>query len=220
MKDRHILEMIKGTVVAFVTRFLGAGLNFLLSIVLARILGADGLGVYYLAFSILAVGTVFATMGIDTALLRYISSSVATDNKSQLLGVYRHGFSLTFIFAIIVATFLWLLSDWLAIGIFNEQSLVLPLYAMVVAIIPMSLLNLHSESLRAFKKIALSVFVKNICIPLLMLSMVGIFTVLSFRISVFDVCGFYFLASVVAFGLSLIFLRSNLLFIKEKPCLS
>ncbi|MCW8816038.1 MAG: hypothetical protein OQK59_08655, partial [Chlorobium sp.] len=49
--DVHMLEVINGAAVALVLKVLGAGLTFLFNLVLARTLGAEGAGLYFLALT-------------------------------------------------------------------------------------------------------------------------------------------------------------------------
>ncbi|UZJ41942.1 oligosaccharide flippase family protein [Prosthecochloris sp. SCSIO W1101] len=63
-------KVIKGAAVALVLEVLGAGLTFLFNMVLARALGAEGAGIYFLAITVNTIATVFDRMGLDNTLLR------------------------------------------------------------------------------------------------------------------------------------------------------
>ena len=49
--DQYMRDVIQGSSKAFVLRVLGAGLSFGFNAMLARLLGAQGVGIYYLAFT-------------------------------------------------------------------------------------------------------------------------------------------------------------------------
>ena len=59
--DHHMREVLRGAMVAFPLRLVSAGLVFALNILLARILGAEDTGLYYLALTITTIATTVAT---------------------------------------------------------------------------------------------------------------------------------------------------------------
>ncbi len=67
--DPHMEEVVRGAAVALALKVLGALLTFALNVLIARLFGAAGTGVFSLAFTVMTIATVFGRMGMDTALL-------------------------------------------------------------------------------------------------------------------------------------------------------
>ena len=57
--DEHMLEVISEAAVALVLKVFGAGLAFLFNLVLASTVGAEGASLYFLAFTVMTIATVF-----------------------------------------------------------------------------------------------------------------------------------------------------------------
>ena len=66
---------------AFAAKVSGAVMGFLFSIMLARLLGPTGTGVYFLALTIVNIGATISRLGLDVAVLRF--AAVADDQESM-----------------------------------------------------------------------------------------------------------------------------------------
>ncbi len=77
--DSHMIEVVRGTSVALGMKVLAVGLGFGLNVLLARLLGAEGAGVYYLALTVTSIAAVVGRIGLDNALgpHRFLVSGVA-----------------------------------------------------------------------------------------------------------------------------------------------
>ena len=73
-------EIVRGASIAFILKIIGAALAFAFNIVLARLLGAEGTGIYFLAFTVCIIASVFGRMGLDNVILRFIASNAATED--------------------------------------------------------------------------------------------------------------------------------------------
>ena len=54
--DEHAREVLRGSTNAFLLKILGTGLAFMLSVAVARLLGASGAGLYFLSLSVVTIG--------------------------------------------------------------------------------------------------------------------------------------------------------------------
>lgn len=163
--DEHMLEVINGTIVALVLKVLGAGLAFLFNFLLARTLGAEGAGLYFLALTVTTIATVFGRMGLDSTLLRFTAAHAAEEDWKAVKGVYVKGMSLVLISSSIVTVVIFTVAPVLAEEVFRKPELESTTRWMCLAVLPMSLLILHSELLKGLKKIRESVFVFGVGVP-------------------------------------------------------
>lgn len=72
--QHELTKIIKGGSLSSIAQFLGYGLSFISSIVIARIVGAEVMGIIALGMSIIGVFQVFLVMGMDRGALQYVSS--------------------------------------------------------------------------------------------------------------------------------------------------
>ena len=167
--DPHMQEVLNGASIAFVLKVVGAGLSFGFNVLLARILGAEGAGIYYLALTITTIAIVFGRMGLDTALLRYIASNAAVEDWVAVKGAYTKGMILALIVSGFTTTIMIVAAPLLADSIFSKPELTDPIRWMSLAIIPMALVMLYAEALKGLKKIRDSQLVQGVWVPALSL---------------------------------------------------
>ena len=74
LEDKDLKELVKGGSVSFFLRFGGLFLGYVLTLVIANLFGAKGLGDYVLAITVLSLFTLIAKIGLDTTSIRFIAS--------------------------------------------------------------------------------------------------------------------------------------------------
>jgi len=151
--DIHTQEVVRSASVALVLRVAGAGLGFLFTVLLARQLGAEGTGIYYLAFTIATIASVASNVGLDNALLRFTAASASREDWPKVAGAYNKSVRLAASISVSVAVLVFTGSPWIAREIFSNVALVQPLQIMALGILPMSLFALHAESLKGLKRV-------------------------------------------------------------------
>lgn len=163
--DEHMLEVINGAAVALVLKVFGAGLTFLFNLVLARTLGAEGVGLYFLALTVTTIATVFGRMGLDNTLLRFTAANVAVDDWAAVKGVYVNGMKLALIASSLSAAVLFVFASVLADKVFQMPELVIPMRWMSLAVVPITFVMLHAQTLKGLKRIRDSFIVFGIGVP-------------------------------------------------------
>ena len=159
-------DMIRGAGLAFVLRGLGAGLAFAFNVALARILGAEGAGLYFTALSVVALTTIVVRMGLDNALLCMIAGYVAEGDWPRALGAYRLGMRAVSVLSLILAVVLLFAAPLLATQLFAKPEVTLPLQVMSFAVFTFSLMMLSEACLKALKHIRDAMLVSGVIYPL------------------------------------------------------
>ena len=83
-------QLARGTVVSFLIQATGVGLILLAEILLARVLGTSGYGLYATVMAWVNVLAMIALLGSNHLLLRFVPTYVATMEWSRLNGLLRH----------------------------------------------------------------------------------------------------------------------------------
>ena len=159
-------EVVRGTALAFVLKVLGAGLAFGFNVAVARLLGAEGAGLYFLALSVTAIGSVIGRVGLDSALLRFVAAHATQGEWGKVKGVYVLGMQIAVAASGAVTLIVFLASPWMAVALFNKPELADPLRWMSLSILPFTLLNLQAESLKGLKSIRDAMVVQGVGVPL------------------------------------------------------
>jgi O-antigen/teichoic acid export membrane protein len=164
--DGHMLEVVSGTASAFVLKVFGAGLALAFNVVVARLLGPAGAGLFFLALSITTIGSVLGRVGLDNTLLRFVAAHAALGEWDRVKGVYALGMRLAVAAAGAITVLCFLLAPQIASLAFRKPALADPLRWMSLSILPLALVNLHAESLKGLKRIPAAMAVQGIGVPL------------------------------------------------------
>ncbi|AIC96097.1 flippase [Shouchella lehensis] len=184
----------------------GAVMSFLTTILIARLLGAEGNGVFFIALSIMTFSSVISRLGMDNALLKYSALSHTDNNTSWLKGVIKQSFLTVLIVGALITLLLQIISPLLG-GIFNDSSLIIPLQLMAFAIIPFSIFNLNSELLKSMGKPKVALAIQSPALHLIFLLTLILF---SQNISPYRVVLLYVIATFVVLIISIIVVKKNL----------
>ena len=93
---RSLGILIKNTSALMFAEYFGMGMNFILTIFLARYFGAEGFGIFITAMTFFFFGSIVTDFGIETVFVRNVSR-----NKSDLPLYYVNGLFLTVLTALI-----------------------------------------------------------------------------------------------------------------------
>ncbi|MBK7353128.1 MAG: oligosaccharide flippase family protein [Nitrosomonas sp.] len=209
-------EVAKGTLLAFGLKVIGAGLAFIFNVIIARLLGAEGVGLFFLALSFTTIGSVIGRLGLDNTLLRFIAIHMAKGEISQVKGVYLLGMTMASIASGTLALLGFWLSPWIAIEIFDKPTLVEPLKWMSLAILPFAILNLQAESLKGLKCIRDALLVQSIGIPIVGILLIFPLTKLG---GVEGSIWAYLIATIIVTLLGFSFWLKNTMKLEGKPML-
>lgn len=158
--------LLRGAGLAFLLRGAGAGLAFVFNVVIARLLGAQGAGLYFLALSLTMIASVIARRGLDGAMLRFIAAAAATDATARINAVFRIGMLRAFIGSVTASIALIALANPIANHIFNDPSLAPALRWVSPAIISFSVMSLLAECLKGLRLVAASMLVSGVIYPI------------------------------------------------------
>lgn len=165
--DKHILEIISGASITFTLKILAAAFAFALNVILARLLGPEGAGTFFLALSIVLIVSAISRVGMENVLIKLIAINVIEDKLGKVLGIYQKVMLYSLTIAIILSGALYLLTPWISQVYFTKPKLEQPLTIMAVAVIPLTLFTLHAYALQGLKKIAASTLVLSLITPFL-----------------------------------------------------
>lgn len=170
--DPHMQEVARGTLLAFILKVAGSGLAFAFNVAVARLLGADGAGLYFLALAVTTIGSVIGRVGLDNALLRFIATRAAHQDWAGVKGVHALGMRVAIVASSVVTLIIFVAAPWMAITIFNKQELAEPLRWMSLSILPLAILELQAESLKGLKHIRDAMVLQGIGVPLISLLLI------------------------------------------------
>jgi len=140
MAQDDLLVAAKGGGAVFAGRLFAWGSRFVLAVLLARVIGAGEYGLYTLALTIATVGSSFAILGLDAALVRFGAVFAGRGDHGSLRGTLRIGILVPAAISLAMGLAFVMLSDWIAVTIVGKRE-VAPLLRVVGILVPALVLN-------------------------------------------------------------------------------
>tara|TARA_R110001592_G_scaffold63586_3_gene195010 strand:+ start:93 stop:1406 length:1314 start_codon:yes stop_codon:yes gene_type:complete len=168
-------SLIKKTGAALVVRVLGAASSFILGVILARKLGADESGYYFIAFNLIVFLSAVFRCGFDDVILRIISVKVNAgrweDAQSAALFSIFCVFLVSCAGALVVVSY----SDFISVSVYSKEDLAPALSSIGLGLIGLSGLTLVSVVLQACGRVVFSIFTQNIFVNVVLAIIVFFF---------------------------------------------
>lgn len=164
--DFHLREILRGFSYAFIVRILGMGLSFVTGIWIARLLGPQGTGLLAMATTCVGFAAIIGRLGLDNALLRFVSEAAAAGDLAKAAGASRKGLIFATAASAAISFCLYVLAKQISIGIFNEPKLTFPLQLMALTIVPSTVCLLYGQLLQSLKKVGWSTFIRTCSVHL------------------------------------------------------
>tara|TARA_X000000368_G_scaffold211326_1_gene167013 strand:- start:1160 stop:2671 length:1512 start_codon:yes stop_codon:yes gene_type:complete len=147
---------------------LGSVFRYIFSIVMARFLGAQMLGIYSLGNAVTRIAEIFALMGLDNGVLRFVSRD--TENKENVKNSIYSSLKFGFLSSIIISIILFCSAEFIVNNLLNEDNFLVIVIKIFALSLPFSVLTLISSfATQAFKILKYKIFVNQIVNPLTLL---------------------------------------------------
>lgn len=125
---------VRGGAIAFILKIVSLALALLNQVILARILGADGIGQVLLAISVIYMSSQIAKFGMEDAMMRFVPMYMEKGDNARLKGTIYFTLKLCFFISLLSILFVVMLSDFISIRIFHSEGLIklLPVAAITI----------------------------------------------------------------------------------------
>jgi O-antigen/teichoic acid export membrane protein len=161
--------------VFFVGTLFTAGLGYLFKIYLARVLGAEALGIYALGMTVGGVLGLIAALGLPQAAARYVAVYNGTGRYAELKGFLWRGIAVLAVANSIVAAIMLWIRRWVADRFYHTPALSKYMAAFAALMVLGSFTLFFGQCLAGFKDVARRTIITNfIGTPLNMLFGVGL----------------------------------------------
>lgn len=176
--EQNINVVAKGGGITFAGKLFLNVLRFGTALLLARILGADQLGLYSLSLSALNIAMGLALFGLDAAIIRFIAVMASRKDEEGVWSAIQIGMGISFILSALLGTALYAFSFVLADKVFHEPRLA-PLLQLASVFVPLMVVNDQLfNALRGFKKFNESVIAQYVYQPVTRIIMIGLLVII------------------------------------------
>ena len=163
--DHHIKELLSGAALALTVKSGAALVSIILGIVLGRLLGPDGAGLYYTTVTIVTIASTLGCVGLNNSLVRFIAANKVAGDLSAVRGVYRWATLIASVVSILIGASVSLGSQWLANDVYRIPELARPLFWAGLAIPACTLIIIHAQALQGLKRVTASMAVLSLYAP-------------------------------------------------------
>ena len=151
--DKNFKDVLKGTSLAAIAKIVSVVFTFMTSLITARYYGAEVLGTLAIIGSVLAIFSVFALMGMNTAVLRLIPEYLQKYSVSSAYAVYQKSLSIVLGLSLLSAIVLYGISPLLAESVFHKAYLEFFLSLAALFIVTQAVLAYNREAIRGLQNI-------------------------------------------------------------------
>ena len=195
--DKPTFEVLKTSFNTTLIRGMSMLFGILLSILLGRFLGANGLGVIDLSNQIVTILLMVVMLGFPTVILKEISIAYSRKDWIHVESVIKTSLIINGIFAIFIITIAQLLIPYLVVNVFEEPLLKLPLTIAVSAIVFQVISRIYASGLNGYRKIWQSSLVDNSLSLFIVLSSITVQYMLNYEITIVSVAWSYGISRVI-----------------------
>ncbi|MGF1737304.1 polysaccharide biosynthesis C-terminal domain-containing protein [Photobacterium satsumensis] len=198
-------ELVIGSGLAFIVKVFSAAGAFFLNLLVARHLGAEESGYFFLSMTIVLLLSVIGRLGTDNAIVRFVATFMADKDNEQIARFY--GLLIRIIVPVLfLSSFtVFYFSDFVSDFIFNKPKLSQVLMIMGLSVIPLSLSQLNGFFLQGAKHVVPAMLFSSGAMAITVLLSV----LLVEPNSAVEVAKLYLLSSVIVFVISTLTWRSK-----------
>lgn len=136
---------------------------------MSRYLGAEKVGIYYLALTVTNIAIVVSMVGLNNSLVKYSAQSFANHDWKTLVEIHNGSIAIVAITSFIAMLLIIVLAPWLAGNIFHKQALCNPLRYVAITIIPINLVAIYVSIFKGLKKIISATVAESLYTSLFMI---------------------------------------------------
>lgn len=203
--DKRFFDVIVKSMQSVGVRLAGLAANFIISILLAKHLGAEGLGAYALVTTILLLGSVFGRVGLDNVMMREVARCLSVDNNGSIIGVLKKSTAVCLVSSALVSVFLYYAAPYIG-DILDSEGIEDGVRYMAIFIIPFSLLVLIVNVIKGYEKTWQATLLENAGFNILRLIGIGVLVFFGVGLSLEGVYVVHVAAILLCFCIGIFFM--------------
>jgi len=147
----NLAQGARGGAIAFILKISSTVLGFLNQVILARILGAGGLGEVILAVTVVRISIQIAKFGMEETMMKFIPLYIEQKDAAKLKGTILFAIKFCLIISVIFMLVVLVLSKFIAINLFHSEELLKLMPVVVIAIPAWAIRDVIGGILRGYK---------------------------------------------------------------------
>jgi O-antigen/teichoic acid export membrane protein len=166
-QDLSFKEILKGSSISFLLSMIGMLIGYILTIVISKKYGAEGMGIYNLTFNIMSFLGMIAMYGMNISVLRYVGEFNQKKEFNKLASLYQNILKITLPTALFLSIIIFFSAEIIAEKILNNINYINPIKLISFTLPFFVLLEINIEFIRGINKLKISETLRNISRPLI-----------------------------------------------------
>lgn len=158
--NEHLKELYLGASNTLFLKIAGTAAGFLFTLVVSRSLGAQALGNFGICLSVLTIFAIIGKLGLDMAILKLVAKYYSKSEYAVGNHIYFKSLLLSVGFSTVMAVIAFYASHLIADKIFEKLHIAKHLQIASLAIVPMSIMMMNAQFLRATKRMKEFAFIQ------------------------------------------------------------
>lgn len=155
-------RLVRGASWALIGRVLGIPTGLVIAVLLSRLLEPAALGAYFLAMSLIGLGTVLGQLGLGRPMVKLVPAALATARPAAARHAVLVAFTATAAASLVLALLLVAPPGvWLAEALDDGGHLASALPLIAITMVVFALIDLAAETFRGFEDLRLASFLTN-----------------------------------------------------------
>lgn len=189
--DSHTKEVLIKISSSTLIKIIGIVTSVIISVIIGRSLGPEGLGIINLATQIASVLMIISLLGIPQYLIRELSVKIHRKEWSDVQGLINSSLYIVGVFSVIIIFFFLIFIPWFSESLFNEIRLISPLYIISISVFFQVLSRIFGSGLIGFKKIWQSNLVNESLSLIIVLGLIFVYYILGHEFDIETIAWFY-----------------------------
>jgi len=202
-------KVVKESGIGLSGSLIGTALNYLVLLLVTRLLTPEELGLFTLAQSVIAVSLIFVLLGVPKGLERFIPYLIASGERARVMHLLRSVLVVSGAAAVLVLLVLGFGAPWLAGTVFESPELEHVLRLMLFALPLLGWIEIVAASFVGLKELRYRVIIQQLALPVI--KMVLAVVALSLGLGLTGWIGAYVISLAVASVMAFFLFRAHFL---------
>jgi O-antigen/teichoic acid export membrane protein len=171
MVKEDLLEITKGTGIIFLGKGMNVILRYAFNLIIARQIGAELMGLYFLAMVIIEFTKTFTLAGLRSGVIRFVAMYQGLNDSRRVKGILIFSLRIVLVTSIFFMISLYFGANFLSYNVFKKVELA-EILRLLVIILPFSCLStIFIAFIQAFRQLKYKVYIESLLIPASRLTM-------------------------------------------------
>ena len=186
----------------------GVVVSFLFNIIIARVLGPEDAGRFFLVLTILLTLSIFVRFGLDNALIKFVSTTKELGKSESLQNYLFSSIGIVLAIGLVTSAVVYMMIDAIDVSLFPNIEMRSVFLIMLTALIPSGVMWVTIGFLRGLRKPARAAYLETASIPAIAILLIALFMIAD-TVSVDVVAISYVIATIITVIIAMYFVNDS-----------